>query len=538
MAFPARSTPGPHRAAAPLAAGLALNLLLGLEVVASFPWVRPTLSLSPDLLALVLLGCLLPVARPARPSPRFSTGRAVLAGGLSGVAGLRIADRIARELLGRPLDPAGDLPHVGNVAEMLATVLPTGALWVAVLLAAVAVIGLAVGVHVALGMLAAVRTRTGRSVRRAAAGAAALLLCFPSLQPPGGSAAVSALAMASAEVAPAVELTEPPLPAAPDLGGADFLVLFVESYGVAAFEDPGRRRRLEGATQRLEEDAAAGGFDFRSAQIQSPTFGGGSWKAHAAFFSGVWVDREDRYRALVQSDRESLVRRFSAARYRTVAFEPGIQGPWPDGGWYGFDRIFDAAAIGYDGPAMGWWKIPDQFTLYALYRKALAVAERPLFAKVSLIMSHIPYWPVPPYVTPWTRFDEGTAYDGPLRSVAHDDARDQAQLSERYVTSLEYEFRILGGFLRGFVPRRSLVVVVGDHQPPRLSLHDSDTWATPIHLFSQDPALLAPFDALGFERTLIPERGTSWRMSDFPRDLSRLFPPGGVGDERGRSGGS
>lgn len=226
----------------------------------------------------------------------------------------------------------------------------------------------------------------------------------------------------------------------------------------------------------------------------------------------------------MESERRSLVRNFAAAGYRTVAFEPGIQGSWPDGDWYGFDRIFDAAAIGYDGPAMGWWKIPDQFTLYALHREELADADVPVFAKVSLIMSHIPYWPVPPYVTPWTRFDDGTAYGGPLRSVAHDDARDQAELSERYATSLEYEYRILGGFLREYVSRRSLVVVLGDHQPPRLSLHDSDTWATPIHLFSQDPSLLAPFAALGFERTLIPERGTAWRMSDFPRDLSRLFP--------------
>lgn len=511
-----------------VAAGLGLNLLFGLEAAPDLPWVRPVLALSPDLLALVLLGGLLPVHRPDRPRLRLPVGRALLAGGLLLAAGLRLADRIARELLGRPLDPAGDLPHVGNVAEMLATVLP----WVGVRtvfpVAAVLVAGLAVGVHVALGLLAAARERTGRTVRRTLAVAAALLLCIPALHPPGGSAVIGAISLAPAALAPPVAITEPPLPAAPDLGGADFILLFVESYGVAAFEDAGRRARLEEAAARLEADAAAGGFDFRSAQIQSPTFGGGSWKAHAALFSGVWVDREDRYRAVVRSQRESLARRFAAAGYRTVAFEPGIQGRWPEGQWYGFDRIADAAAIGYDGPEMGWWKIPDQFTLYSLYGQELAAAVRPVFAKVSLIMSHIPYWPVPPYVTPWSRYDDGTAYDGPLRSVAHDDARDQDELSERYVTSLEYQLRILGGFLREFVPRRSLVVVVGDHQPPRLALHDSDSWATPIHLFSQDPALVRPFETLGFERTLIPERGTSWRMSDFPRDVSRLFPSDGV----------
>ena len=279
------------------------------------------------------------------------------------------------------------------------------------------------------------------------------------------------------------------------------------------------------AFARLAEDAAAGGFGFLSAQIQSPTFGGGSWRAHASLLSGVWIDSEARYRSLVRSDRESLVRRFGAAGYRTVAYEPGISGFWPDGAWYGFEETRDRAGIGWDGPRIGWWGVPDQFTLYALHQQELARAARPVFAKVSLIMSHIPYWPVPPYVTPWSRFDEGTAFAGPIRSVAHDDWRDLEELSDRYAASLSYEMRILGGFLRDLASRRALVVVVGDHQPPKLSLHDSDAWAVPIHVFSQDGALLEPFRALGFERTLVPLAGSAWRMSDLPRDLSRLFPP-------------
>ena len=244
------------------------------------------------------------------------------------------------------------------------------------------------------------------------------------------------------------------------------------------------------------------------------------------------MEREALYRALIGSGRASLVRLFGEAGYRTVAFEPGIQGAWPEGAWYGFDRIYDREGIGYRGPAMGWWEVPDQYTLYALHQREIRTAAQPLFAKVSLIMSHIPYWPVPPYVIPWSRFDAGTAYEGPLRSVAHDDYRDLAELSERYVTSLEYQFRVVGGFLREFAPRPALVAVIGDHQPPKLSLHDSDTWATPLHLFSRDPELLEPWEERGFTRTLVPEAGTSWRMSDFPHDLTEFFPDR---DRRGRA---
>ncbi len=508
----------------PIGALLALNLLLGLEASHTAPWVVPSAAVSPDLLVLALAGGLL-AGRPIRWPGRVRAGRYLLAAILFLAAALRIAERVALQLLGRPLDPAGDLPHVGNVAGMLATAASDIRVAIAFVGAGIAVAGAAALVFAGLGSLDGLRRRMRPAPGRAIAAVAALLLLVPAVHPPGGSATWLLARTASASLRPAVELSEPPLPPAPDLGGADLLVVFVESYGVAAFDDPERRKRLAAAAETLAIDAEAGGFDFRSAQIQSPTFGGGSWKAHAALLSGVWVDDEERYRALVRSDRRSLVRRLAAAGYRTVAFEPGIQGPWPEGAWYGFDRVYDAAAIGYDGPRIGWWRVPDQFTLYALHNQELADAAQPVFAKVSLIMSHIPYWPVPVYVTPWSRFDDHTAYDGPLRSVAHDDARDQAELSERYVQSLEHQYRILGGFLREFVPRRALVVVIGDHQPPRLSLHDSDTWATPIHLFSQDATLLEPFGRLGFSRTLFPEIGTSWRMSDFPRDLARLFPP-------------
>ena len=498
-----------------------LNLLLTLSASPEPPWVRAVAAVSPDVLVLLILGVLLPRSLPTLP--RWFRG--VLVSAVLVAAAARIGDLIARELLGRPLDPAGDLPHLGNVAEMLGTVVSPWTLGLAVPLAALL---LAVVVAINWWAMAILAARVGRLTRRSRVGvalAAGVLLLLPNLSPPGGSAAWSALRIVSAPVIDrAVTLTEPPLPGAPDLGGADLYVIFVESYGVAAFEDAERGSRLREAAARWAADAEAAGFDFRSAQIQSPTFGGGSWRAHASLLSGLWVDREARYEALVRSDRVSLARLFARAGYRTVAFEPGIQGAWPEGDWYGFDHIYDRAGIGYRGPAMGWWEVPDQFTLYALHEKEIRTATRPLFAKVSLIMSHIPYWPIPPYVTPWSRFDAGTAYEGPLRSAAHDDYRDLAELSERYVTALEYQFRILGGFLREFAPRRALVAVIGDHQPPKLSLHDSDTWATPIHLFSRDPELLGPWEVLGFTRTLVPDAGTSWRMSDFPHDLSALFP--------------
>ena len=435
---------------------------------------------------------------------------------------------------------------------MLTGSLPT--LFSALALAALgtALGGLLFAVASGVRALGAGFARTTAPVRRAALGLAVAALLLPGLRPPGGSGLGAAARIAAAPFRPPPPaLREAPLPPAPRVGGADVVVVFVESYGVAAFTEPGRRARFAESLDRLAAEAAAAGFDFRSAQVQSPTFGGGSWRAHASFLSGVWVDSEDRYRALLASGRETLPRRFAAAGYRTLALEPGIRGPWPEGDFYGFAETRDGEGLGYRGPPIGWWLVPDQFTLHALLREVSnppeAPAAAPLFAKVSLIGSHIPYAPTPPYVEDWARFDTGAAYAAGLESIAHDDYRDLVELGDRYAESLDQVFRIVGGFLGRWPPQRPLLlIVVGDHQPPKLSLHDSDTWATPIHLFSGEPGLLEPWSRFGFSRTLIPEAGTSWRMSDFPVSFSTLFPPTNdgpvgtptAGSEEGGDGGA
>src|SRR3546814_9397823 len=68
---------------------------------------------------------------------------------------------------------------------------------------------------------------------------------------------------------------------------------------------------------------------------------------------------------------------------------PGIQRHWPEGKFYGFDTIYDAAALDYRGPEFGWWRIPDQYTLDFLYRRELrAPGRQPVFAVMATVMSH------------------------------------------------------------------------------------------------------------------------------------------------------
>ena len=155
---------------------------------------------------------------------------------------------------------------------------------------------------------------------------------------------------------------------------------------------------------------AGAGWHVASAYVISPTFGGASWLSHATFLTGTSVSSPELYEAFISSGRETLVDRFRAGGYRTVALVPGIKQHWPQGSAMRFDRVYDAAALDYRGPKFGWWTIPDQYSLEMMYRHEIAGgSRRPLFLFFPTITSHMPFVPTPPYQPDWARDDfEGT----------------------------------------------------------------------------------------------------------------------------------
>jgi hypothetical protein len=109
--------------------------------------------------------------------------------------------------------------------------------------------------------------------------------------------------------------------------------------------------------------------------------------------------------------------------------------------------------------------------------------------------------------------------------VAHDAYRDLMELSSWYRNAVLYELDVLEGFLLGYVPEGSLVIVVGDHQPPKLATHDSGSWAVPMHVFSKREELVRAFDQLSFRKGLLPPE-SALRMEDFLPQFLRIFDGG------------
>ena len=124
-----------------------------------------------------------------------------------------------------------------------------------------------------------------------------------------------------------------------------------------------------------------------------------------SLLSGIRIAGESDYRLLLGSQRQTLVQHFQAAGYRAVALMPGLKQAWPEGNFYHFlDRLYDMAALDYRGPAIGWWAIPDQYSLDRLNRLELAAPGRaPLLVVFATIMSHMPFAPVAPYQPDWSR---------------------------------------------------------------------------------------------------------------------------------------
>lgn len=302
------------------------------------------------------------------------------------------------------------------------------------------------------------------------------------------------------------------------LEGKDVLLVFVESYGRVALEDPALSPGIERALAEGATEVAAAGFEARSGWLTSPTFGALSWLAHATLQSGLWVDSQPRYDALVTSQRLTLSRLFARAGWRTVAYVPANDRDWPQGSFYGFDQLYDSRTMGYRGPRFGYPTMPDQYTLDAVHRLDLAPRPRPpVMAEVDLITSHAP-WSRTPRLIAQDDVGDGSVFAGMPSELpsATDIWPDPDRIRAAYAHSLEYSLRALTRFVTTYGDDDLVMVVVGDHQPATIVSGDDAGHDVPVTLLARDPAVLQAVAGWGWAPGLRPAPdGPVWRMDSF-----------------------
>ncbi len=489
--------------------------LLGLNAALTFQNVWPTLWVAPRAELSLELGVLLLalVAWTSFVRPLGRTGRAAMTLQLLALLLGRYAEVTAPALYGRPVNLYWDAQHVPKVVAMLAEV---GPWWLGtLLLLGIAALLLGLAAAVAWCVRALMRA-LGSPIGRRGIGAVASVIVglyvlghwldwpvrYKYSLPVSATYLQQLRFVAAAWLAdPNRELPGVPLPPSDlgRLGGGDVLLMFLESYGAVTYDVPGIARIVAPARDELAHAAAETGRQVVSAYASSPTFGGGSWLAHASFMSGIDVRDTGDYMLLMTEQRATWPKLFRANGYRSVAVMPGMKGPWPEGAFYGFDAIHDEHGLEYRGPNFGWWRIPDQYSLAR--RGALEAGDashEPLLTFFPTINTHIPFQPVPPYQADWQRVLESEPYPAEDVEASLAEMPDWEALGGPYAESFVYTFTYLAGYLRERRAADGTLLLLGDHQPAASVAGVGARWDVPVHVITRDTGIADALLALGF----------------------------------------
>jgi phosphatidylglycerophosphate synthase len=454
-----------------------------------------------ELLAVVALAVLLP-----------ATARRVLAVGVGAVVGVlvlvKLLDIACYSVFDRPFNPFDDWSHRGTAIETLRDAFGKSHADLAVAVTAVLIVALFVVLVAAL--LRVTRIAAGHRARAlpvlAALGVGLVVLRV--LGAPVASTSAAALAVHEVQAVRtgladretlARLIAHDRFRATPgdrlltSLRGKDVLLLMVESYGRVAVQDSSFSPRVAAVLDQGTADLRAAGFGARSAFLTSPTFGGISWLAHSTMQSGVWIDSQRRYDQLVQSDRFTLSQAFKRAGWRAIDDIPSNNRTWKEGStFYHYDKVYDSRNVGYRGPRFGYPTMPDQYVLEALQRLELAKRHRPpLFAEVDLVSSHIP-WTKIPRLVPWDDLGDGSIFHRVPAETSSRSAlfNDPEAARAAYGHSIEYTMSAILSFVQRYGNDKTVLVVLGDHQPATIITGQDPGHDVPISVIAHDPKVL------------------------------------------------
>jgi hypothetical protein len=242
--------------------------------------------------------------------------------------------------------------------------------------------------------------------------------------------------------------------------------------------------------------------------------------------SGLWVNSQRRYDQLVDTHRLTLATAFKRAGWRVVADVPANDRTWPEGSlFYGYDRVYDRRNVGYRGPSFAYAPMPDQYVFAALQRLELArLHRRPVFAEVDLVSSHEP-WTFVPRLVDWDRLGNGSIFKRPPNRVATGASLgDSASVRAAYGRTIQYTLDALVSFVRRYGNERTVLVVLGDHQPWTIVSGQGASHEVPVSVIARDPNVLARIARWGFQDGLRPRQNAPvWPMSAFRDRFLRAF---------------
>ncbi|PWK42719.1 phosphoglycerol transferase MdoB-like AlkP superfamily enzyme [Actinoplanes xinjiangensis] len=314
------------------------------------------------------------------------------------------------------------------------------------------------------------------------------------------------------------------------LRGKDVVITFVESYGRNAVESPSLAAGTTAVLEAGDAKLKAAGFAARSGWLTSSTFGGNSWLAHSTLLSGLWINNQSRYRNLTASDRLTIPSAMQKAGWDTVSVMPGATRAFPEGKFYGYNRIWDSRNLSYQGPRFSWAQMPDQYTLKQFteveYNRP---GRKPLMVEMPLISSHTPWAPIPTFID-WDQVGDGSVYN----AIAADGAQkadiwsSAAKVRREYGKSIRYTLTTLISWIEKYGNDDLVLVFLGDHQPSSVVTGDNASHDVPITIVAKDPAVLDRIAPWNWTPSLKPAPDAPvWQMNTFRDRFFTAFGPDG-----------
>jgi hypothetical protein len=319
------------------------------------------------------------------------------------------------------------------------------------------------------------------------------------------------------------------------LRGKDVIIAFVESYGRDAVEDPEFAPQVGNVLDAGDRRLRAAGFTSRSAFLTSPTAGGSSWLAHATLLSGLWIDNQQRYDDLAASHRLTLTRAFQRASWRTVGVMPGNDSAWAESGFLGYDQIYGAKDMGYQGPSFSWASMPDQYALSMFEGTERSPRDHPpVMAEITLVSSHAPWEPIPRLVS-WGEVGDGSMFDTMAAPGDPPEAiltRNPTRVRAAYRASIEYSLSSLISYVETYGDDNLVLVFLGDHQPSPIVTGRGASRDVPISIVAHDTSVFERIAPWGWQQGLRPDpQAPVWRMDAFRDRFLTAFDAAGPANQ-------
>ena len=281
-------------------------------------------------------------------------------------------------------------------------------------------------------------------------------------------------------------------------------LVFVESYGSVLYKRPDYKIAYEALLDELETGLASAGWHASSALSEAPTWGGGSWLSYTSALFGLNIDNHPQFLSLLNryqyADFPDFGSYLKTQGYRYVRLS-SLSTEMRDDVWlqyknfYGADQWLRYRDLEYVGPEYGWGPAPpDQYAFNFADRTIRDQSDEPLLLFFITQNSHYPWTPLPELVEDWQTLNApGTEPEAPNPEFIDHEVRRQ-----NYFNAVEYQLRFLTDFVMKQGDEDAILILVGDHQPPRVSRRN-DGFDTPLHVIGRDQQFVESFEEFGFE---------------------------------------